>query len=99
MESRRCGDCRRLPSCGYGRPEHLACERFEPGAASAEGPLPCPFCGGRDLSVRPIWQTWRFVACACKAAGAPGRTEAEAIANWNRRSAPKERDLEQGVLF
>ena len=51
--------------------------------------LPCPFCGRTDgFQVKTVWKTWRFVACRCKAAGAPARDDEGAIANWNTRRAP-----------
>jgi hypothetical protein len=34
-----------------------------------------------------------FILCSCGAAGAPGETNEEAVANWNRR--PREEDLER----
>lgn len=58
----------------------------------------CPFCGGRRQQVRPVWGDWLFIACSCKAAGAPARTVGGAWANWDRRSEPVE-ELEQLELF
>ena len=50
----------------------------------------CPFCGSRNLKVKPVWKTYRFVACLdCKAAGPVARTEGDAIAMFERRSAPR----------
>lgn len=48
--------------------------------------------------MRPVWRDWRFVACECKAAGAPSRTVEGAWANWDTRSAPEE-GPEQPDLF
>lgn len=53
---------------------------------------PCPFCGGRSQRVKDVWKTWRFVACDCKAAGAPAKTDELAIANWNNRSVDRSSD-------
>lgn len=47
---------------------------------------PCPFCGRKDgFQVKPVWKSFRFVACQCKAAGPVMKTEEEAIEAWNRR--------------
>lgn len=46
----------------------------------------CPFCGGNRQTIKSVWKTWRFVACECKAAGAPAKTDELAMANWNNRS-------------
>ena len=47
---------------------------------------PCPFCGSMSQTVKTVWRTWRFVACKCKAAGAPAKDDEGAIANWNARA-------------
>ena len=47
---------------------------------------PCPFCGSMSQTVKTVWKTWRFVACKCKAAGAPAKDDEGAIANWNTRA-------------
>jgi Lar family restriction alleviation protein len=53
--------------------------------------LPCPFCGGDDVEVQQhgegySWQCWYEVSCFNNYCGSIGKTEAEAIAAWNRRS-------------
>lgn len=58
----------------------------------------CPYCGGRDLKVKNLWRdrltgewTYRFVACACKAAGPPvpyDQGEDAAWAAWDHRVEP-----------
>ena len=50
------------------------------------GMKPCPFCGSMSQTVKTVWKTWRFVACKCKAAGAPAKDDEGAIANWNTRA-------------
>ena len=47
---------------------------------------PCPFCGSNNQTIKNVWQTWRFVACECKAGGVPARDDAGAIKNWNTRA-------------
>ena len=47
--------------------------------------LPCPFCGGTNLTVCAAW-----VECACSAYG-PGFDDADARAAWNTRATPKPR--------
>ena len=46
---------------------------------------PCPFCGSNNQTIKNVWQTWRFVACECKAGGAPAKDDEGAIRNWNIR--------------
>lgn len=47
----------------------------------------CPFCGSADLKVKPVWKTYRFVACGkCKAGGPVCKTEEEAIVAFNKRA-------------
>ena len=47
----------------------------------------CPFCGSDDLTVKPVWKTYRFVACnKCKAGGPVCKTEEQAIAAFNHRA-------------
>lgn len=47
----------------------------------------CPFCGGTNLRVKPVWKTYRFVACQdCKAGGPVAKTDERAIELWNERS-------------
>lgn len=47
----------------------------------------CPFCKGENLKVKPVWKTYRFVACSdCKAGGPVRKTEEEAVAAWNERA-------------
>lgn len=58
----------------------------------------CPFCGGRELTIKPIWKDHWFVACKCKAAGAPGKTIKAAWDKWNKRR-PEEKPQVQEVLF
>lgn len=48
--------------------------------------LPCPFCGSNKQTIKNVWGNWRFVACECKAGGAPARDDAGAIKNWNTRA-------------
>lgn len=60
-------------------------------AAPARAPLPCPFCGGGDVSmnghVKP--DGWFFVGCAdCAADGPRQRSPESATAEWNRRAKP-----------
>lgn len=51
-----------------------------------EGVAACPFCGSLRYRVKPVWKTYRFVACLdCKAGGPVCRTDDEAIEAWNRR--------------
>lgn len=56
---------------------------------------PCPFCGGRRLQTRDLWDVYRFVACRdCSAAGPKGHDDAEAWKRWDERKGP-----DQGSLF
>lgn len=49
-------------------------------------PRPCPFCGCESVTVKPVWKTYRFVACSkCKAGGPVCKTEDEAAKAWNKR--------------
>lgn len=49
---------------------------------------PCPFCGGMETKVKPVWKDYRFVACqSCKAAGPVMKTKQEAVQAWNDRAA------------
>ena len=51
----------------------------------------CPFCGSSDLKVKPVWKTYRFVACQkCKAGGPVCKTEEEALAAFNRRAGQED---------
>lgn len=54
-------------------------------------PGACPFCGSRDLDIRPLWNSTRFfVACrSCRAAGPAGRSRDEACALFGRRARPQ----------
>ena len=48
---------------------------------------PCPFCGHIDLTVKNVWQTYKFVACnTCKAGGPVRKNEQEAIKAWDVRA-------------
>lgn len=58
----------------------------------------CPFCGSRRLRIKPVWKTWWFVACECKAAGSPGRTLEDAWANWNHRAEGPVEDRQQALF-
>lgn len=56
----------------------------------ANGMKPCPFCGGTETKVKPVWKDYRFVACqSCKAAGPVMKTEQEAVDAWNDRTETK----------
>ena len=47
---------------------------------------PCPFCGGRKLSVHG-WSNQYWVECySCETEGPSGETQDEAIESWNRRA-------------
>lgn len=57
---------------------------------------PCPFCGERE-TLKP-WQAdaieyWTVICESCVAEGPTSITEAEAIAAWNARSAPRYEEL------
>jgi Lar family restriction alleviation protein len=50
----------------------------------------CPFCGGKAMLHPDGWVdgSWPFVECLdCHADSPCARTDAEAIANWNRRAS------------
>lgn len=48
---------------------------------------PCPFCGATDgFRVKPVWKTYWFVACRCKAAGPVAKTQDQAVELWNGRT-------------
>lgn len=62
-------------------------EASKPESAAVEL-LPCPFCGGRAISHRnPGLARWAVscTQCDCKPLNHCARTEAEAIAAWNKR--------------
>ena len=50
--------------------------------------LPCPFCNGDTtgfVCVQPAHHGWRALVCvSCWAQGPRGKTDAEAVENWNR---------------
>lgn len=49
----------------------------------------CPFCGSRNLKVKPVWKTHRFVACLdCKAGGPVRISEEAAVEAFNARRPP-----------
>lgn len=57
----------------------------------------CPFCGGRNQQIKPLWERYFFVACNnCRAAGPAGKTQEDAVLLWNERRPPM---LTQGELF
>jgi Lar family restriction alleviation protein len=47
---------------------------------------PCPFCGGGLQEVGGLASDQFYTLCDCGAAGPIARTEAKAIAAWNRRT-------------
>lgn len=55
---------------------------------------PCPFCGSNEQTIKTVWGNWRFVACKCKAAGAPGKNDFDAVDNWNKRVDKAEKKSE-----
>ena len=60
----------------------------------------CPFCGSRNLAVKPLWQKYRFVACQrCKAAGPIGINGEDAKDKWDHRAMPEQPGPEQMELF
>ena len=57
----------------------------------------CPFCGGRSLRVKTLWDVYRFVACTrCNAAGPKADDEAGAWSAWDERKAPE--PIQQGLF-
>lgn len=49
----------------------------------------CPFCGSRNLTVKPVWQRYRFVACNdCKGAGPVAKDADEAWRLFDHREEP-----------
>lgn len=52
----------------------------------------CPWCGGHDIKVKPLWGgKYRFVACeTCRAAGPVAKTDEEALRLWDERATPGE---------
>ena len=54
----------------------------------------CPFCGSHELSVKNVWQTYKFVACnSCKAGGPVRKNEQDAIKAWNTRADQLKLDI------
>jgi Lar family restriction alleviation protein len=49
-------------------------------------PRPCPFCGGEAETYRMIEPWWMVYCTRCYAETADYKTEAEAVAAWNRRA-------------
>ena len=48
---------------------------------------PCPFCGGKELSVISVLGEDYYVECSsCTTCGPSGETYEEAIEAWNRRA-------------
>jgi len=63
----------------------------------------CPFCGSRNMQIKDVWKTFKFVACNdCKAGGPVKKTEEDAMkAFMNRAPYPKPKPVvyEQPKMF
>ncbi len=60
--------------------------------------LPCPFCGGKALIIRPYFRASPYAMCESNFCTAPKLTEAEAITAWNRRAGQSASDARVAAL-
>lgn len=83
--SRKCDDC----ACAkQGKKGISLCEfKWLTLEAEEEKPLPCPFCGSKDIKVIQATVSGYVATCNdCWAASRAETTKADAVAAWNRRA-------------
>lgn len=81
-------ECNKCECAKDGRKLFELCEfRWLALEAEEEKPLPCPFCGSKDIKVIQATVSGYVAVCNdCWAATRAETTKADAIAAWNRRA-------------